>query len=93
MKIEDFSPNKFNYFPIITNVFFNQSATILRTSVSVLFVWSNPGVSTKTISPAICSGKESLTALISLVHDSKPCPTATLEFFATVLMNLIDDEY
>jgi hypothetical protein len=58
-----------------------------------LFVWSNPGVSTKTISLAIGSGKESLTVLTSLVHDFKPCPTAMLEFFASVLMNLIDDEW
>jgi len=56
--------------------------------MSVLVVWSNPGVSTKTISLSARSGEKSLTVLISLVHDSNSCPTAMLEF-AIVLMNLI----
>ena len=54
---------------------FNQSEIILKICTSDLFVSSKPGVSTKQMSESAIPGKESLMTEISLVLDSKLCPT------------------
>jgi len=57
---------------LIAYVLNNQSEIIFKISTSDLFVSSKPGVSTK---HRLRHGKETLMTEISLVKDSKPCPT------------------
>lgn len=54
---------------------FNHPDIILKISTSDLLVSSKPGVSTKQMSESRSSGKDSLTTDISLVQDSRVCPT------------------